>query len=85
MYHHRETIKMSEYDQKIPPPQTVDKLVGHATITRHQRDKQSKATSYLFPTKMIAKLEWTQRSAQQNISHHGSIIQQRINNSKTTA
>ena len=31
----------------------------HNTITRHQEDKLSKATSSLFPIKMIAKLEWT--------------------------
>ena len=30
-------------------------------------DKLSKATSPLFPIKMIAKLEWTQSNAQQNI------------------
>ena len=28
-------------------------------IMRHQEDKQSKATSSLFPIIMIAKLEWT--------------------------
>ena len=28
---------------------------------------KSKATSSLFPIKMIAKLEWTQRNAQENI------------------
>ena len=39
----------------------------HTTITRHQEDKQSEATSSLFPIEMIAKLEWTQSSAQQNI------------------
>ena len=32
-----------------------------------EEDKQSKATSSLFPIKMIAKLEWTQSNAQQNI------------------
>ena len=32
---------------------------SHTTITRHQEDKLSKATSSLFPIKMIAKLEWT--------------------------
>ena len=37
------------------------------TIPRHQEDKQSKATSSLFPIEMIAKLEWTQSNAQQNI------------------
>ena len=34
---------------------------------RHQKDKQSKATSSPFPIMMIAKLEWTQSNAQQNI------------------
>ena len=29
-------------------------------------DEQSKATSSLFPIKMIEKLEWTQSNAQQN-------------------
>ena len=34
---------------------------------RHQEDKQSKATSSLFPIEMIVKREWTQRNAHQNI------------------
>ena len=34
---------------------------------RHQEDKQSKATSSLFPIEMIAKLEWKQSNTQQNI------------------
>ena len=29
--------------------------------------RQSKSTSSLFPIEMIAKLEWTQSNAQQNI------------------
>ena len=33
----------------------------------HQEDKLSKATSSLFPTKMIAMLEQTQSNVQQNI------------------
>ena len=37
------------------------------TITRHQDDKQSKATSSPFPIKMIAKLEQTQSNAQQHM------------------
>ena len=37
------------------------------TITRHKEDKQSKASSYLFPIKMITKLESTQSNAQQNM------------------
>ena len=36
---------------------------SHTTITRHQKVKQSKATSYLFPIQMIAKLEWTKTNA----------------------
>ena len=32
---------------------------SRSTITRHQEDKISKATRYLFPIKMIAILEWT--------------------------
>ena len=33
---------------------------SHTTITRHQEDKQSKATSPLFPIEIIAQLQWTQ-------------------------
>ena len=55
---------VSEYDQEIPQSQTADKHIGtarksHATITRHHEDKLSKATSSLFPIKMIAELEGT--------------------------
>ena len=32
---------------------------SHTTITRHQEDKFSKATSSLFSIKMVAILEWT--------------------------
>ena len=39
---------------------------SHSTITRHQEDKLSKATSSLFPIKMIAILEWTWSNIQQN-------------------
>ena len=38
-----------------------------STITRDQEDKLSKATSSLFPIKMIAILEWTQSNVHQNI------------------
>ena len=34
---------------------------------RHHEDKLSKATSSLFPIKMIAILEWTKSNVQQNI------------------
>ena len=55
---------VSEYDQQIPQSQTADKpmaLRGRATqpVKKQQEDKQIKATSFLFPIKMIAKLEWT--------------------------
>ena len=55
---------VSEYDQEILQSQTAEKTHGtarksHTTITRHQEDKPGKPTSSLFPTKMIAKLEWT--------------------------
>ena len=59
-------LKNSEYDQEIPQSQTADKpmaLQGRAT---HHEDKLSKATSSLFPIKMIAKLEWTQSNTEQN-------------------
>ena len=59
---------------------------NHTTITRHEKDKQGKTTSSLFPIKMIAKLEWTQSNAQQNKEQ----LQNRtmgvpINNESTTA
>ena len=55
---------VSEYDQVIPQSQNRRQPHGttrksHSTITRHQEDKLSKATSSLFPIKMIAILEWT--------------------------
>ena len=57
---------------------------NHETLGR----KQSKTTSYLFPIKVIAKLEWTQSKAQQNIindSHNESNNQQWINKNWTTS
>ena len=36
-------------------------------ITRHQKDKQSKATGSFFPIKMIVKLEWTHSNVHQNM------------------
>ena len=55
---------VSEYDQEILQSQTADYPMAprgrvHSTITRHQEDKLSKATSSLFPIKMIAILDWT--------------------------
>ena len=47
--------------------------------------KQSKATSCLFPIKMIAKLEWTQSNAQQNIEQlQNTTMGVTINNESTT-
>ena len=40
---------------------------SRSTIMRHQEDKLSKATSSLFPIKMIAILERSQSNVQQNI------------------
>ena len=41
-------------------------MKSHLTTTIHQKDKLSiGATSYLFPKKMIAKLEWTHSNALQ--------------------
>ena len=56
---------------------------SHTTITRN--DKQSKATSSLFPIEMIAKLEWTQRNAHQNKEQlQNPTMGVRINNESIT-
>ena len=64
-------MRVSEYDQEIPQSQTADKPLaprGRATQqSRATRKIKNKATSSLFLIKMIAKLEWTQSNAQQNI------------------
>ena len=57
------------------------------THTNHktQEDKQTKATSSLFPIKMIAKLEWTQSSIKQNIEQLlNPSVGVAINNESTT-
>ena len=52
--------KNSKYDQEIPQSQPHDTArKSHSIIMRHQEHKLSKATSSLFPSKMIAILEWT--------------------------
>ena len=52
---------------------------------RHQEDKQSKATGSFFSIKTIAKLEWTQINAQQNIEQlQNPTIGVTINNESTT-
>ena len=63
---------------------------SRSTFTRHQEDKLSKATSSLFPIKMIAILEWTQNNVQQNTEQlktptMGVTINKKINNNRTTA
>ena len=82
-----------EHDQEIPQLQTADKPnASRGRVTqqsRDQEDKLSKATSSLFPIKMIEKLEWAQSNAQQNIEQlpdptKGEAYQQRINNNRTT-
>ena len=58
---------------------------SHTTIKRRQEDKQSKATSSLFPIEMIAKLECTQSNAQQNIEQlQNPTMGVTINNKSTT-
>ena len=58
---------------------------SHRTLMRHQEEKQSKATSSLFPIEMIAKLEWTQSYAQKNIEQlQNPTIGVTINNESTT-
>ena len=60
---------VSEYDQVTPQSQTADKPVA-SSATQQSRDtrKTNKAKQpALFPINVIAKLEWTQCYAQQNI------------------
>ena len=60
--------------------------MSHTTITRHQEDKQSKATSPSFLIEMTAKLEWTQCNVQQNIEQlQNPTLVVTINNESTTA
>ena len=57
---------------------------SHTTITRHQEDNLSKATSSLLPIKTIAKLEWTE-SITQNIEQlQNPTMGETINNESTT-
>ena len=58
---------------------------SHTTNTRHQEDEQNKATSFLFPIEMIAKLECTKSNAQQNIEQLQNLTMSvTINNGSTT-
>ena len=83
-------FKASEYDQETPQLQTADKpmaLSGRAT--QQSQDIQSKATSSLFPIKMIAKLERTQsidcitKHRKNTEPHNGTNNHQCINNLRT--
>ena len=53
--------KVREYDQEIPQSHTADQRKSNRTltVTRHKKDNLRKATSSLYPIKMIAKLERT--------------------------
>ena len=64
----------------------------HNSHETPEEDKQSKATSSLFPIKLIAKLKWTikikQRTTRHRVitnSHNGSNNKQHVNNNRTTA
>ena len=64
------THTLNEYDQEIPQSQTADKpcgIVRKSNTTTRDTWKTKQRTSSLFPIKMVAKLEWTQSNAQQNI------------------
>ena len=76
---------VSEYDQEITQSQTADKPVASSGRATQLKDKQSKATSSLFPILMIAKQEWTQSNAKQNkeqLQNHTMRVT--INNRATT-
>ena len=69
---------------------TVRKSQRTMMVTRHQEDKVYRiAISFLFPIKMIAKLERTQSTAQQNMEQMqnptmgATIHSDRINNNRT--
>ena len=83
------SIKNSEYDQEIPQSQTADKpmvLWGRDTQQSQDTRKTNKAIRSLFPIEMIAKLEWTQSNAQQNIDQlQNPTMGVTINNNRTTA
>ena len=84
------TLKIvSEYGQEIPQSQTTDKPVASwGRVTQQSRDtrKQTKqSNNSLFPIEMIAKLEWTQSNAQQNIEQlQNPTMEVTINNESTT-
>ena len=84
--------KVRAYDQEIPQSHTADRRKSHrtSTVTRHKEDNLSKATSSLFPIKMIAKLERTQvyvlhsKNKDQTQNHHKQVEQQLTINKEST-
>ena len=57
----------------------------HTKIRRHKTNKAKQPSLSLFPIKMVAKLEWTQSNAQQNIKQlQNPTIGLTINNKSTT-
>ena len=70
-------------------PQYHEEEPQNITVSKHQEDQQSKATSSLFPIKMIAKLERIQSTEQQNMEQTQNptmvATKQCINNNRTTA
>ena len=56
-----------KYHNHKPKTTLWHRKKNRSTITRHQEDKLSKATSSLFPIKMIAILEQIRSNVQQNI------------------
>ena len=87
-------IIVSEFDKKIPQShcrQAHDTArKSHTTIKRHQEDKRSKATSFLFPhqddcnSRMDVKIRTTNHRTITE-SHNRSNNQQRIDNYRATA
>ena len=51
--------KYHNHTLHMPTHGTLRKSHRILIVTRHQEDNQSKATSFLFPNKMVAKLERT--------------------------
>ena len=76
-------IKNTTITHCRPTHGTVRK--SYIKITRHQEDKQSKATSSLFPIKMIAKLEKAHGNVQQDMEQtQNPTMGAIINNESTT-
>ena len=78
--------KVSEYDQKITHSHAADQHTAPCgKATRHQEDKQSKATRSLFPIKRIAKLEGTHSNVQQNMKRTQNLTKGATVSNESTA